>query len=341
MITNKQILLFLHNDSWFVPSKSDDKEAITDNDGNIIEVSKSYYHRINEGCKIQIRVSNHGTYMNTWVKHRYDPSLSLQNLSVVFSNGPITYKKITEPQEIKNEDGSISKGYTYFVIEQYVYKLDNLSIKDFKRVINQIKRLNETNVFTDPLRQKVSKKANRTPLTPNDIENNPIPRTNNHIHPRQTVVIDNPNYEVDAHGEILKYESLKHHKKNMPKRTIKINESILNEDIVGDILQESFFPFSEKVLMVKKFLDNGFARQLQDDIDANGYPKKKCVVTMLSTDKQPLKTMSMRELLLMLDDKFNSMVKDEKDRRAFLKQIIRDWFDKKISKQGLLSVNII
>lgn len=127
----------------------------------------------------------------------------------------------------------------------------------------------------------------------------------------------------------------------MAKRTFKINEDILNEDIVGDILQESFFPVSDKVLMVKKFLDKGFSRQLQDDIDANGYPKKKCVVTMLSSDRQPLKTMAMRELLLMLDDKFNSMVKDENDRRKFLKQIIRDWFDNKISKQGLLSVNLI
>ena len=127
----------------------------------------------------------------------------------------------------------------------------------------------------------------------------------------------------------------------MSKKVFKINENILNEDIVGDILQESFFPIADKVLMVKKFLDNGFARQLQDDIDENGYPKKKCVVVMLSTDKQPLKTMSMRELLLMHDDKFNSMVKDEKDRRNFLKQIIRDWFDNKISKQGLLSVNLI
>lgn len=127
----------------------------------------------------------------------------------------------------------------------------------------------------------------------------------------------------------------------MKKRIFKINEELLNEDIVGDILQESFCPLSDMVLMVKKFLDKGFTRQLQDDIDSNGYPKKKCVVTMLSTDRQPLKTMSMRELLLMLDDKFNSMVKDENDRRNFLKQIIRDWFDNKISKQGLLSVNII
>lgn len=124
-------------------------------------------------------------------------------------------------------------------------------------------------------------------------------------------------------------------------KIFKVDESILNEDIVGDILQESFFPIADKVLMVKNFLDKGFIRQLQDDIDANGYPKKKCVVILKSTDNQPLKTMAMRELLLMLDDKFNSMVKDEKDRRKFLKQIIIDWFSNKISKQGLLSVNLI
>lgn len=127
----------------------------------------------------------------------------------------------------------------------------------------------------------------------------------------------------------------------MSRKIIKINENTLNEEVVGDILQESFFPMSDMVLTVKKFLDKGFTRDLQDDIDSNGYPKKKCVVSMLSTDKQPLKTMSMRELLLMLDDKFNSMVSDESDRRKFLKQVIRDWFDNKISKQGLLSVNLI
>lgn len=127
----------------------------------------------------------------------------------------------------------------------------------------------------------------------------------------------------------------------MSRRIIKINENTLNEEVVGDILQESFFPMSDMVLTIKKFLDKGFTRDLQDDIDSNGYPKKKCVVSMLSTDKQPLKTMSMRELLLMLDDKFNSMVSDESDRRKFLKQVIRDWFDNKISKQGLLSVNLI
>ncbi|WP_407405141.1 hypothetical protein [Sodaliphilus sp.] len=227
MLTNEQILLFLHNDSWFVPSKSENKEIVTDSDGNKIEVSKSYYHRISDNCKIQIRVSNHGTYMNTWVKHRYDPTLSLQNLSVVFSNRPIEYKKVTEPQQIENEDGSISTVYTYFVVEQYVYKLDNLSIKDFKRVINQIKRLDETTVFTDPLKKKANKKASRNPITPNDIEDKPIPSTNNPVHPRQTIVRDNPNNEVDAKGNILPNESLLH-----------TNKIVLKESQLRSIIRE-------------------------------------------------------------------------------------------------------
>lgn len=127
----------------------------------------------------------------------------------------------------------------------------------------------------------------------------------------------------------------------MSRKIYKINESILNEDIVGEILQESFYPMADKVLAVKSFLDKSFARQLQDDIDANGRPKKKCVCIMLSSDGMQLRTMSMREVLLMVEDEFINMIKDETDRRAFLKQVIKDWFYNKISKQGLLSVNLI
>ena len=105
---------------------------------------------------------------------------------------------MTEPQEIVNADGSISTGYTYFVVEQYVYKLDNLSIKDFKKVIAQIKRLNETTVFTDPFKKKTNKRANRKTIVPNDLNDYPISPKNNTIHPRQSIVINNPYNEVDA-----------------------------------------------------------------------------------------------------------------------------------------------
>ena len=88
--------------------------------------------------------------------------------------------------------------------------------------------LGASNVFTDPLKKKASKKANRKPLTPNDLEDNPIPPTNNPVHPRQTVVADNPNNEVDAKGKVL------------PESKIRINESQLRS-IIRDTIKRILF----------------------------------------------------------------------------------------------------
>lgn len=107
------------------------------------------------------------------------------------------------------------------------------------------------------------------------------------------------------------------------------------------LLQESLSPDREKVLIVKKYLDDNFARVETDDIDANGYPTKVKSVTLVSRDKQPLKPMSIADLLLMLDDKFQDMIKDENDRKLFLKQIITDWYNGNIDKNGILSVNFL
>lgn len=207
MLTNEQILSYLYHDSWFTPSKSPKKHKIIV-DGKEIEVSESYYHIYDDIGQIVIRVSDHGTYLNTWVKHKDDPTISLQNLSVVFSNGPIEYSKKTEPRKIREKDGTISTKYIYFVVEQYAYRLNNLNEEDFKKVIGQVKKLDTNTVFLDPLRKKPSKKANRTPLTPNDINDNPIPSSTNNVHPRQSIVAANKDNEVDAFGNVLANESI-------------------------------------------------------------------------------------------------------------------------------------
>lgn len=127
----------------------------------------------------------------------------------------------------------------------------------------------------------------------------------------------------------------------MTKRTFLIKEDVLKDSTISKILNENFTPTTSMVLMVKEFLDKSFKKQLQDDIDNDGYPKKTGMVVMLSSEGNPLRSMSMRELLLMLDDKFNNLVKSDEIRRNMFKQIIVDWFNNKISKEGLLSVNII
>ena len=127
----------------------------------------------------------------------------------------------------------------------------------------------------------------------------------------------------------------------MPKKNkeIIVNEGAL-DSAVKILLSESFVPAYTQTLRVKEYLDNNFVRVTLDDVDENGYPKKTPAVQLMSNG-QPLKSMLMPELLLHLADKFQSMIKNETDLKKFLEQVIRDWFMKRIGKNGLLSVNSI
>lgn len=197
MITKESIAKFLSNDSWFRCSKSSSKIEVKNDDGTISYLPRSYYHVFKSNvAKIIIRISDHGTYLNTWVKSYTNPTNSLQNLSVVFSNGPIEFDRKIE----KLPNGK----QVYFVVEQYVYRLDNLSINDFKRVVNEIKSLDNNNVFSDPLKKNPKKRAGRSVLTPTDINTGKdIPPSTNTVHPRQTAVANNRYKEIDKDGNVI------------------------------------------------------------------------------------------------------------------------------------------
>ena len=121
-------------------------------------------------------------------------------------------------------------------------------------------------------------------------------------------------------------------------KTVIITEET-EQKLIADILEEAFYPTSDKVLAIKEYLDKNFAKQKLDSLDDNGYPTKENTVVMLSKEKQPLKTLNMKELLRLLDDKFHNMVSDNVDRKKFLKQVIRDWYQNNIKNNGILSVN--
>jgi len=124
-------------------------------------------------------------------------------------------------------------------------------------------------------------------------------------------------------------------------KTIIIDED-KEQEIIGNILNEVFYPTTEKVLYITKYLDRNFAKQQLDSLDDNGYPTKEKTVVLLSNEKQPLKTLNMKEFLRLLDDKFQKIIKDKEDRRKFLKQVIKDWYLKNNGiKTGMLSVNFI
>lgn len=211
MINENDVLLILHNDPWFRASGSDKKKIIVDNDGKPIEVAESYYNTIGNTGQILIRVSNHGTALHTWIKREDDPSQSIQNLSVIFSNVPVTSNRVIEPVKVQDKNGKILMRYKYFVVEQYVYRMDALSKKDFLSFIRKIKTLDDSKVFKDIFRKKAAKRAQRTILEPEKEDGTPVPPSTNQVHPRQRVVANNKDYEVDAKGNIIK-DSINHEK---------------------------------------------------------------------------------------------------------------------------------
>lgn len=204
MITENDVLLILHNDPWFKPSGSERKKTIVDNDGNQIEVAESYYNTIDNTGQVIIRVSNHGTALRTWIKREDDPSQSIQNLSVIFSNEPVSSNRLIEPVKMQDKNGNIVNKYKYFVVEQYVYRMDALSKKDFLSFLKKIKALDNSKVFKDLFRKKPTKKAQRTVLEPDKEDGTPVPPSTNTVHPRQRIVAQNKDYEIDAQGDIIK-----------------------------------------------------------------------------------------------------------------------------------------
>ena len=115
----------------------------------------------------------------------------------------------------------------------------------------------------------------------------------------------------------------------------------LNEEKLFDtILNESYYPITKQVLLVKNFLDKNFGKEYIEDIDSNGYPVNRGVVNMI-LNGVVVKQMQGDEVLSLLDDKFRSIIKDNDDRHRFLKQVLTDWFNNNISPEGILSVNKI
>lgn len=118
-----------------------------------------------------------------------------------------------------------------------------------------------------------------------------------------------------------------------------IDENV-EQNIINDLLTESFNPSAEKVLIIKDYLDKNFKKGSIEDIDSNGYPQKTNVINMVSNG-QVIKTIQPDEMLLLLDDKFSKIIQNKVDRKKFLKQVLIDWYTNNISKNGLLSVNTI
>lgn len=127
------------------------------------------------------------------------------------------------------------------------------------------------------------------------------------------------------------------------KKTIIINED-LQEKIVAEILAESLVPVKEKVLVVVNLLKkHRIIKQVTDDISPNGFTKEVKSFAISDRNGQPLKQLTLDEVVGMMDSlpEIRVMFKDDDDRKKFLEEVIKYWFDGKIQPNGLLPVNFI
>lgn len=111
--------------------------------------------------------------------------------------------------------------------------------------------------------------------------------------------------------------------------------------ILSCILDEekNFFVDTDKVLIIKKFLESNFKRASMQQTDKMGNPSTISLVGMLGPDGSVVRNLTDRQLFDYLQDRYKNIYTNNIQRDKFLAQVIKDWFYNKIDDNGMLSVN--
>ena len=111
-------------------------------------------------------------------------------------------------------------------------------------------------------------------------------------------------------------------------------ERNLKENI---LISELFNGWGDKVKSVKDYLDKNFARANATVFGEDGKPKIEKVVAWLDDYKQVVKTLTDVQLFYVVQDQFKNILPDKQERDKFIIQVIKDWYDHKITKNNSLT----
>jgi hypothetical protein len=112
----------------------------------------------------------------------------------------------------------------------------------------------------------------------------------------------------------------------------------MESQLIDLLIEDSiYYPEPDKVLLIKKYLDNNFAKASVDEVSPEGYPIDVPMVGMKNSAGQPVKNMTDKQLFYFLQDKFKDILSDKSKRDKFIIQVMKDWYNNKITKDGVLS----
>ena len=117
----------------------------------------------------------------------------------------------------------------------------------------------------------------------------------------------------------------------------------LNEEVyqmpVDKKMNKTYTINPEKVLVVKKFLDGNFHKGNAEFIGNNGRLAKVRIISIPDSNGESLRDLTPDNLVDLLIDRFKNMFLDQKERELFMKQVVNDWINDKITVNGILTVN--
>lgn len=105
--------------------------------------------------------------------------------------------------------------------------------------------------------------------------------------------------------------------------------------IVEEMVRESY---GDKIDLVKRFLDKNFSRGSMEEVGDDGLKKDIGVFVMKSTNGLPSDTtLYKKDVMDILLHNFPDIIGDSTSNKKFLDQVIKDWYDNKITANGSLT----
>jgi len=175
----KQISVAKNNDNKTSKTKAQQIISwLTTHNGFDVNDKENSVYRIyhTPNVPIQVRFSNHGTYLWTWPdRNEYDPAHSI-NISIVVSEDGKVLNKDGKETDTNNDPHTVIDSNPRkrdFTVYQFVYNEQLLKDRDVESIYNSILNILKYRRYIDPLRQ------NERMAKPNELKSNYIVQDGN------------------------------------------------------------------------------------------------------------------------------------------------------------------